>query len=551
MIPSDVVTEIESKPPTSSEEAEAILQRILSLLATLEPPETHIPPTDVWKCLCGDVDDSIIETNRNEEWIVGFKLIGSVLRQYYDLFSPFEIHDIATQASVFCETTQGLYFTTCIMICCYALWKCPPRVKSRPKRWRSCIFETIRLSQRNLDSLGIYVLVGNIIPACTHVRNAIPEGTDTLHWLAAFQSSVVQIMSYCALKLVQNSDPKDRVELIEKLCDGVEHAMAGNFSIVLHARYFATDDLHTKPISHAKWIKLWMSGLVEDEDYERVSFVDTVVDPTPLSQLSFFWFEWSGRPQIFSKSHLWHLLFPSVSILLNADECIESKLHGFLLLQRLSSLIPKASLPAPSSRRPDHPVGTFQLLSNRIVNDVPSNHQAKKVTILPTGSQAFQMMKDLLSKYHPRDQVRFVEQLHAQCPNQGLKPKLLDLLRDLVTWDDMTALKMAWSFLNTRLHVLEEYIQSNQGFLRIMDVENLILESEDFVAIMGIFRVWHMMRKTPTGVPDLEARLAGIVQAVSHTISATQSLDVFRLGLLENATQLALDRHENGIMEED
>lgn len=548
MIPSDVAAEFLTNPPTDAEEAEGLIQRILSLLATLEPPGAIIRAQDIWHCLC--CDDAGSADKSQEEWIIGLKLIGSTLRDNGALLSPFEIHNIATQASVFCETQVGLYFTTCILVCCFALWKCPPRVTSRPKRWRSLLFETIRLSQGNLDSLGVNVLVDNIIPACIHVRSALPEGTDTLHWLAAFQSSVMQMTSYCSLKVVRDPDSKDRSQSIEKLCQGVEDVMGGNFETVLHARYFSNEKHNVKHCSHAKWIKQWMSGMAEDGDHDALASVDTLVDEVGLSELSCFWFDWSGRPQIFSGSHLWHLLFPSVSILLNADECIKSQQHGFLLLQRLLSLISKTSLPTPSPRRPDHPVGAFQLLSNRIINDAASKPGPKANAELPNGSQAFQLMKALLSKYLPRDQIRFVQRLHAQCPQHGLKPKIMDLLRDIVTWNDSSALAKAWSFLDSHLGELEEYIRSD-GQLRVVDTENLIMEAEDFIALMGIFRLWYMLRKTPTGVPDLESRLTRVVRAVSQTVSTTQSLDMFRLGLLENAAQLVLDWPDKGAMEDD
>uniref|UniRef100_A0A7S3L9L5 Uncharacterized protein n=1 Tax=Amphora coffeiformis TaxID=265554 RepID=A0A7S3L9L5_9STRA len=125
------------------------------------------------------------------------------------------------------------------------------------------------------------------------------------------------------------------------------------------------------------------------------------------------------------------------------------------------------------------------------------------------------------------------------------------MLRDLVAWEEESALKMAWSFLDSRLQVLEEYIQSNEGYHRVMNAENLIFEAEDFVAVMGLFRLWYMVRKMPTGVPDLDTRLARVVQAISYTISTTQSPTMFRLSLLENATQLVLDWPDKGAMDED
>ena len=103
-------------------------------------------------------------------------------------------------------------------------------------------------------SLDIATLVKQVIPACVHVRNALPEGTDTPHWIAAFQSSVVQMTSQLAWNLVvQGSAENDgRLDSMECLCQGVEHALGGNFETVLHARYFVQEELNAPPTSHAK-----------------------------------------------------------------------------------------------------------------------------------------------------------------------------------------------------------------------------------------------------------------------------------------------------------
>lgn len=557
MLPSDVAAELSANPPTTSEEVEGVIQRVLSLLATLEPPETIIHASHLWICLTVNRDASTDSVGGigEEEWLIGLDIIGNLLRQKDSLLSPFEIHNVAIQASVFGETQRmELYSCTCILLCCCALWKCPPRVTSRPKRWRSLLFETVRLCQRLFDFLDIETFVKNVIPACVRVRNALPEGTDTPHWLGAFDSSVVQMSSQMALELVNGKDPNARPESIECLCQGVEHALGGNFETFLHARYFADEALHTPPISHAKWIKLWMSGLAEESDYEALAFVDTQVDEIGLAVLSFFWFDWSGRPQVFSGSHLWHLLFPSVSILLNMDECVDSQQHGFVLLQRLLSMIPDASLAPPSSQRPNHPKGTFQLLSNRMVADAASKQTSGTViSPLPNGSQAFQLMKALLAKYPPKDQVPIVQQLHKECPHQGLKPKIVDLLRDMVNWNDLKALTMAWSFLQSCIQNLEEkYVRTNKhGIHEMANLEDLVMEAEDFVAVVGLVRLWYMIRKTPTGVPNLEARLLIIKQATSHAVSTHGTLDIFRLGLLDCAIQMLLDSIDQDAMEED
>lgn len=559
MLPSDVAAEVIANPPSSSEEVEGILQRLLSLLSAIDHPETELNPSLIWRCLNGKLEEPNPPGGplHEAEWIAGLCLAGSLLMPSNEhVPSPFEIHALATQSIVFSEVESfcETYLNTCLVLCCIALWRCPTRVTSRPKRWRSILFETIRLCQQNLEFVEINVVVNHVLPACMHVRKALPEGAEPIGWPACFQSSIVHMLSFFAGRTVQEPDNQIRVDTITSLCTAAELATDGSFETILHARYYVEKEPRSKPSSYAKFLRLWMTGLVEEDDLEALASVDSKVDDSGLSILSYFWLEWPGRSQVYTHAHLWHLLFPGVASLLNSDDIVECRLAGFLLLQRLLSMIANNSLTAPSSQRPDFPVGTFQLLLNHVVADAAASASSGQSTSnrLPSSMQTFQMIKELLSKYSPAEQIRFVEWLHTDCPHPALNPKICDLLRGMVTWHDRHALKMAWSFLDSRLQSLEAHVRDGDGDeeeWHAVDVDDLVVVAEDYVAVMGIIRLWSMVRKTAPGLTNLPTRIERIVKAISRTIMMQTSDDTFRLGLLESASQLVLDCFENNVME--
>ena len=59
---------------------------------------------------------------------------------------------------------------------------------------------------------------------------------------------------------------------------------------------------------------------MDEDEYDALASVDTEVDEVGLAELSCCWLEWSERPQVVSVTYMWHLLFPSVAILLNDDK---------------------------------------------------------------------------------------------------------------------------------------------------------------------------------------------------------------------------------------
>jgi hypothetical protein len=551
MLPSEIAREVKTTPPSTSEEVEDRLQEVLSSLATLPPPPLALTADDVGHSLSLHHRPVVLPTSpspraQEEEWIIGLRLIGWLMGSNPttdSLLSPFALHSLATQASVFYEApreddpppdigSRRLYTTTCLLLCCHALTQCPSRVTTRPRRWKSCLLETLRLFQQHKeDNVRDGSLLRDVVAASLWVRQALPldDSSGSLRWVAGWQCAMVGILGASASqRLLEGAPPLQNTA--EQLCQDLDSVMEGQFDAMLRASYFQESEIENNLVwSVERSIVFWWSGLVGEDDRDSIALFEVAKDDLGLAALSCLWLDWKKRPQVWTGTYLWFLLFPNVSVLLNTNESIRAQCQGFSLLRHLLSLLPTALLPTPSAQRPNYPVGTLQLLTNRIVASAVSRERPNEVpqsSLLPDGTQAFDLMKQLLARYAPCHQVHFVEELHAQCPHQGLKSKLLDLLRVVITWTDPKGLRKAWTFLDSRLQSLEAYIRIDEVRKRpqIADPQALVLETEDFVAAMNLLRLWVMVKKTIPDIPDLAARLDSVLEALSYTLTSFQSV---------------------------
>jgi hypothetical protein len=575
MLPSEIALEVKTTPPSTSEEVEDRLQEVLSSLATLPP--LALTTDDVRHSLSLHQRPVVLPSQspraQEEEWSVGLRLIGWLMGSSPttdSLLSPFALHSLATQASVFYEAPREddpspdigrrrLYTTTCLLLCCRALAQCPSRVTTRPRRWKSCLLETLRLFQQHKeDNVRDESLVRDVVAASLWVRRALPLDNDdnngsSLRWVAGWQCAMVGLLGASASQRLLEDDAPPLQNTGEQLCQDLDAVMEGQFHAMLRASYFQEGEIEKDVVSSVeRSIAFWWSGLVGEDDRDSIALVEVTKDDLGLAALSCLWLDWKKRPQVWTGAYLWFLLFPNVSVLLNTNESIRAQCQGFSLLRHLLSLVPAALLPTPSAQRPNYPVGTLQLLANRIVASAVSRERPNEVpqsSLLPDGTQAFDLMKQLLARYAACDQVHFVEELHAQCPHQGLKSKLLDLLRVVITWTDPKGLWKVWTFLDSRLQSLEAYIRIDEVRKRpqIADPQELVLETEDFVAVMNLLRLWVMVKKTIPEIPDFAARLDSVLDALSYTLASFQSVDSFRLGLLESAVQFVQEEIQRGI----
>jgi hypothetical protein len=289
------------------------------------------------------------------------------------------------------------------------------------------------------------------------------------------------------------------------------------------------------------------------------------------------------RPGVWSPAHVWRMGFPHVATLLNANDndsddndnnendggglYIQSL--GFQLLDTLLRIVPDQSLRTPlqavaesSIQAVDSPIGTLQLISNRIVaSAADGKHSVNKARHepLPDATREFELMKELVGKYQPVHQVAIVRELVEYCPHPGLKPKLLDILRVCVSWGNETkGLSHVWSYLDTLVDNLQENVDvSNPSGPVLRDVTTLIDGVEVYVSALSLVHLWVLLKKKGLGIDNLSSRLTSIHVAVKATLTRWSNDDCtdtlpqqhFRLHLLESSLENTLDVLQlNGIV---
>jgi hypothetical protein len=176
----------------------------------------------------------------------------------------------------------------------------------------------------------------------------------------------------------------------------------------------------------------------------------------------------------------------------------------------------------------------MQLLLNRTASGtaVDDKHQAVK---------SLQLL--LLSKYTPTSQVGLISLLLETCPHVSLKPRLLDLLRPIVSTGAVDSLlsdyvKQLW----------ENHVSQQQGTTSIRNVEHLLLEEkvEVYVCILSMIRLRLMLGndKSTDAIEGLE-QLPALYKALVGTLQQEHNVH-FRWNLLEHSLQqvVALLEHE-------
>lgn len=492
----------------------------------------------------------------NEQW----KRMGTVVPQ----MTPFALHALATAAGL--QLTESmdtsdenddptnssisalvLQVLTLLMLCIHALQQCPVNPPKFRKRWKSFLFETIRLYQRYLWLVIIhqnnndYVLHSRLVqngicpwvcetflPLIQHTLQKLTnnpqsspmdssvllssENPEYFHWTVVTTAACVQIISHWIARLTttcmaQDSNTEDSFNRIQPFLACLanighwewlaRHAerchQHPTLTLRQHAEYSSivpgqqeqgsSTTARDSQVSVAEsfetalaYWSCWRERPVmtmldddtnnhdfdEDEDEilndiaESVCFVDTVWNKVGISIALAA--SWEIIDTIWSPVERWKWLFPHVPILLEGSDDEEEhfitqmkdydtpvRQWGFSLLHRLLTATPDQSIPLQdlsTTLNPTMPlVKVFQLLINHvlIMNTLLSVTQqhgpaADSIALsLPSASQTFVWMKQLLAKHHPvSSQVAVVQHLVDTCPHEGLKPKLVDLLRPLV-----------------------------------------------------------------------------------------------------------------------
>jgi len=279
---------------------------------------------------------------------------------------------------------------------------------------------------------------------------------------------------------------------------------------------------------------------------DDISYMRTKWDEAGIALLAATSFD-TARPLVWSSRYTWNAVyFPHVSALLLASDLggVNIQMIGYRLLDGLLKATPNASLCLygslssllrPSSSRPDCPVGTFQLLSNRIVSTSASSSPETPTTAspgnsfepepprLPNGAVAYRFMQRLLAKYKPRYQVLLVKRLVSDCPHPGLRPKLFDLLRSYIHYNDecQEAIGAVWDYVNAFLIELESHLDAGRGTVdrpagapssafRVRDADQLVDATELYMSAISLLELWLMIKRTRPEIPDLSKRLDAI-----------------------------------------
>jgi hypothetical protein len=162
---------------------------------------------------------------------------------------------------------------------------------------------------------------------------------------------------------------------------------------------------------------------------------------------------------------------------------------------------------------------------------------------LPTGGDTFHIMRTLLEKYKPQAQTGIVRLLVHDCPHPGLRPKLLDLLRPFVAWEDPPAVSAVWQYVEESLTSLESHCRpgSHGTPPRVVEVDELLDSAELHVSSLNLLYLWIRVKISLPEVPLLRSRLSSIHSLLQASLlehsNNPQDDRYFRLHLLESALE--------------
>ena len=514
------------------------------------------------------------------------------------------------------ERQHASFATVCLLLCCFALNKHKEDVsliERRPKRWQSLVWETIRLFQSKirtskdadrtgqiLELVWIPLWVNYVVP-CTHdlqqhllAQSVSNKATYHLSIACAYHVGLVATTTLLARLLgvgPPHNPTKQSKSHCTRLLESLLQNLPANWDQVLLYHPYRRLHADTMPsMSSPDAFRSMQAALfywtlaapgTESEDVDRkesISWMETQWDDVGLAALAAVAFEQQQRPLVWSAAHCWRLWLPQVSVLLNAEDtkmesddstneewdCSWFLWMGYGLLEQLLPCIPNGSLTVPNrllistASSPENPLGTLQLLSNRIVAAAMESRQSAAsqppsnsggTMQLPNESVTFQIMQRLLSKYVPRHQVVIVRQLVEECPHPGLRPKLLDLLRPFVQWEPPDVATV-WVYCNSILQDLEAHTshdsRTHSPFL--INVDELDNTAELHCSCISLLYLWIRIRRTTPSILNVIPRLSNIHATIhAHNVRCSEGLKSnssnhrSRLLLLESMLQQILD----------
>jgi hypothetical protein len=495
-------------------------------------------------------------------------------------------------------TREGIdvYYLICILLCCIALHKCPNEIEKRWKRWQSMQLETIRLYQQYTPGLT-KLWCEYVLPATSLVQEALtisrtyslPTASASNSAATTSTSTVPQtIMAYpaaavhCTTKWVidhfMENESKFTIMLLQTMFGALDRfVLRGNYEILYEhplRKHFCRDMVDerqrqlddgsviiaTEARTLAKYTLVDKKEQDEDEwDLETLSVdMETIWSDWGIAVIAAT-AGWNARPLVWSPWYTWRLFHLHVDVLLIYENEMEEdedsssksishrlKVFGYLLLESLLQVLPDASMSIRGGDGSGKIIGTCQLIANQILESASQENKSDmRSMVVPDSAWSFQLLKRVVSRYRPIDQLRIVRCLMEDCPHPALRPKLLDLLRSSIRWNDTQAEHGMWQYLNsTFLTALDGHMDCKSTSL--MNVNGLIDNCEVYCAVFGIMQLFIVNEHKPffESLSDVRLRLDrfhGVLKrsmrdwdSQSSNLTFSPPSNYYRINLLES-----------------
>jgi len=308
------------------------------------------------------------------------------------------------------------------------------------------------------------------------------------------------------------------------------------------------------------------------EPEDRIANMDTSINEIGLGLLAMKAFQ-ERHIGVYHPNFIWTVWFPHVIVLFKkSGDCPSMLEHpSSLFLESLVRMVPERSLVAERiiHGKPDAPLELFHLLSNRLMTRIPKtsdieegkeDEDREEANISLNEEAEFRMrsqrtvgiIKALLGRFTPVNQVQIVEKLIHNCSTPGLQARFLDLLRPVILIPDPQTEKLLWNLLMSIINDLfKKYWDRKEQVL--IDVDVLINQDvEVSVGAITMIQMWSLAegKELPVGEKGIGDELRGFHDALQKLLDRWSSKDDdsslsapqlhYRLFLLDSAIQCTL-----------
>ena len=488
--------------------------------------EAGLPSIEsVWELLNEKTRESHAELN--DEYKTSLAAIGGLVRR----MNPLDVHTVAAQTLLLTEQQIPLM----LLLCIHSLHRHPSNPK-RWKRWQSVCCETIKLFQRNPSNVLIWIRHLDSLRANWLPPEALHVGI--VAGLVGTTTFMVESYPQHALSCLQALEPilgNDIMVLLGHPWREQSLSKLGNLVVIADDEQ---DEEEHHPIvqqylrSQLSW---WTFQADSDDSVVNMRTSWSNVGVALMAAAA-----WNSRPLLYTPFFQWRMWFPHVqNLLLLQGENAGMVLQGMELLENALRVTPIHALSCNEREKgsPIDPVGTMQLLCNEMLSSQQSPTKLASVSGLLQG---------VVERYQPAHQIKLVQRLMEDCPQPGLVPRLLDLLRPLVlsVEDTNPAAAQVWTLLD------EDYFQPLCG--KQYTTEELLEQVELHVAALTMLRLQLLIRKAvpvqvETTIPQLVESvlpwLSGRIRGFERNPGAAPD-QFFRLNILQLALEQVQENFE-------